>query len=286
MWNRRACLAGLTSAAATPALAAAAPADAYPLWRLHAGDTDLFLFGDCGSARDPWQSARALAALQRSAALWVETPQIGPAEAQLFVQRGTDRDRSLSQRLTPRQRDRVAAAAAAVGMSYGDLEHYRPWLAASSLNARSAGRSAPSRNPAIALGRAAVAAGKPIRTEFPDIPSMLAFFESFSPQAEVEYLMNTVDILAQGDEAWMLRQKTWERGDIGLETRRVLAQMRTYPAGYEAGTGVRNRRWVRRLKDLLASGEPSFVLVGATHLVGPAGILNLLKREGLSVRRV
>ena len=48
---------------------------------------------------------------------------------------------------------------------------------------------------------------------------------------------------------------------------------------------ARNRRMVERLAPHLARGG-TFVAVGALHLSGEAGILNLLAKDGWQVRRV
>ena len=47
----------------------------------------------------------------------------------------------------------------------------------------------------------------------------------------------------------------------------------------------RNISWVRQLKEIFAT-TPAFVAVGALHLPGENGLLNLLRREGYIVTAV
>ena len=48
---------------------------------------------------------------------------------------------------------------------------------------------------------------------------------------------------------------------------------------------ARNRNWITPIKQLLADGN-AFIAVGALHLPGESGILNLLAAEGYAVSRV
>ena len=48
----------------------------------------------------------------------------------------------------------------------------------------------------------------------------------------------------------------------------------------------RNRAMVDRIADIARSGTKSFVAVGALHLVGKEGIVELLRRRGFAVRQL
>jgi uncharacterized protein YbaP (TraB family) len=47
----------------------------------------------------------------------------------------------------------------------------------------------------------------------------------------------------------------------------------------------RNARWIGQLETLFQDG-PSFVAVGAVHLVGPEGLLAALRRDGYRIEEV
>jgi uncharacterized protein YbaP (TraB family) len=49
--------------------------------------------------------------------------------------------------------------------------------------------------------------------------------------------------------------------------------------------GDRNRRWMPRL-DVLFQKEPTFVAVGAGHMCGNEGLLNLLRERGYAVTQL
>ena len=284
-WTRRSLMAAsIGGIAVSPTFAMVA--DRYPLWRLSLGGASIFLFGDCGSAANPWRSARVIRAFDAATVFWKETPQIGAADAQLFVARGVDPARPLSSWLTAAQRRRVAAAVALVGGDYADIEPCKPWLAAADLSRRDAARQPAPSDPLAVLSAAAEAANKPTQLEFSSADALVDFFASFSDKAQVEYLLNTVDIVEAGPSAWATRQVAWARGDLSRETRQILREMKIYPDGYEAGTGSRNRRWPGRFRVMLNAGGAAFVLVGADHLVGPAGVLAASAKAGIEVKRI
>lgn len=47
----------------------------------------------------------------------------------------------------------------------------------------------------------------------------------------------------------------------------------------------RNRQWVKVLPEIMKAA-PTFVAVGALHLLGENGVLNLLKQQGYTVEPV
>jgi hypothetical protein len=48
----------------------------------------------------------------------------------------------------------------------------------------------------------------------------------------------------------------------------------------------RNRNWLPKLEALFSRSGRAFVVVGAAHLVGPDGLIALLKAKGYQVEQV
>ncbi len=287
--TRRGALAAVAAAAVAPIMGAGTATDAYPLWVVRRSAARVFLFGDCGSPTDPWRSARVETAFDQSATFWKETPDLVPADIGKFIARGTDRDRPLASWLTPEQRDHVASAATALGMTYNALQFYQPWLAAGAFSQASAGRQKPSADPLPVLSAAAKSGRKTVRTEFPDVESLIDWWMATPPKAQVQYLLATIDTInamAADPQAWPRREAAWAMGDLSLETARVLDEMRRYPHAYESETASRNRRWPSRFHAMLDGGGSTFVLVGADHLVGPQSVLAQLDAAGLRAGRI
>jgi hypothetical protein len=60
----------------------------------------------------------------------------------------------------------------------------------------------------------------------------------------------------------------------------------SFPALYQALVVNRNNRWLPQLQDLLKTPDTEYVLVGALHLVGSDGLLNLFRQQGYKVEQV
>jgi uncharacterized protein YbaP (TraB family) len=300
-WTRRSLLvagaAGAAGLSLTPSLSwAAKDADVYPFWEVRKGNARVYLFGDGGSVTDPWSSPRIEAAFDASAVFWKETPDT-PADRAKVIAAGVDRARPLSTWLTAEQKERVAAAAVNAGTTYAALEPVKPWLAALVMSSaysqkkaalpgpRAPGEAAAS-DPIAVLTARAKAAGKPIRTEYPDQDSLLAWAVAMSPQAQVEYLLYIIENNEQPSEHMAQRKREWAVGDMAPETREVARIKQAYPNLFEPLDGERNRGWPPRVRKMLDDGGTSFVLVGCDHLLGPDSVLAQLAKAGLPARRI
>ncbi|HKE87277.1 MAG TPA: TraB/GumN family protein [Vicinamibacterales bacterium] len=77
----------------------------------------------------------------------------------------------------------------------------------------------------------------------------------------------------------------WQRGDTAAMEKIERASFAAYPAAYTSLIVERNRNWIPQLEKCLAQSKPCFVVVGAAHMVGPDGLVNLLKLKGYKVEQ-
>jgi uncharacterized protein len=284
-WTRRSVV-GAGFAAVTPLVAPTTWKDVYPFWEVQRGDARVFLMGDGGAVTTPWRSARIETAFAESGVFWKETPEPSPEAIAKLIAAGTNAAHPLSSWLSPRQRHRVAAAAAAVGGTYRQLAAYEPWLAAGALSELYGQRFASAPGPLPVLNAAAATRGKRIRTEFPDVDAMIDFWVGFPAAAQVEQLMFVVDEIDAGPAGDARAAAEWSGGDLSREINRVARESRLYPHKYEAEVAGRNRRWPARFREMIKDGGAAFVFVGADHLFGPEGMLALLETDGMPALRI
>jgi uncharacterized protein YbaP (TraB family) len=82
-------------------------------------------------------------------------------------------------------------------------------------------------------------------------------------------------------------KKAWRAGDNqALINVSLKPWVKDFPALYESLLVQRNNRWLPQLEVLLKTPEIEYVLVGALHLVGKDGLLNLLRQKGYKVEQV
>ena len=77
----------------------------------------------------------------------------------------------------------------------------------------------------------------------------------------------------------------WQAGDSPAVERIVLEDLKQDPQMYQRLLVERNRNWLPKLEALFARRGHAFVVVGAAHLVGPDGLLAMLKAKGYSVEQ-
>jgi len=78
----------------------------------------------------------------------------------------------------------------------------------------------------------------------------------------------------------------WKAGDAPTVERIVLSALRQEPQLYQRLLVDRNKAWIPKLEALFARTGRTFVVVGAAHLVGPDGLISLLRAKGYSVEQM
>jgi len=77
----------------------------------------------------------------------------------------------------------------------------------------------------------------------------------------------------------------WRAGDAPAVERIVLSELKQEPLLYKRLLVERNRNWIPKIEALFARPRPAFVVVGAAHLVGPDGLIALLRAKGYTVEQ-
>jgi uncharacterized protein len=78
----------------------------------------------------------------------------------------------------------------------------------------------------------------------------------------------------------------WKTGDAPAIERLVLQDLKDDPLMYQRLLVERNRNWLPKLESLFGRSGRAFVVVGAAHLVGPDGLLSMLKAKGYGVQQM
>jgi len=75
----------------------------------------------------------------------------------------------------------------------------------------------------------------------------------------------------------------WQIGDLNMIDELMKKSFETSPEMEDILITQRNLNWIHRLHNLLNNYEQLFLVVGAGHLPGDQGLLNLLKMQGFNV---
>jgi uncharacterized protein len=77
----------------------------------------------------------------------------------------------------------------------------------------------------------------------------------------------------------------WEGGDAPAIEKMLLSSFAENPTAYNSLITERNRNWMPQLEACLKRSSPCFVIVGAAHIVGPQGLLAMLRQRGYRIEQ-
>jgi uncharacterized protein YbaP (TraB family) len=95
-------------------------------------------------------------------------------------------------------------------------------------------------------------------------------------------------VTAEGvtDDGFALPVGAWRTGDQKSLTDTLALLAEADPAGYDALIVKRNQAWLPVIEKALGEKGTIFVTAGATHLIGPDGLVARLRGDGYSVTRL
>src|SRR4029079_392855 len=79
--------------------------------------------------------------------------------------------------------------------------------------------------------------------------------------------------------------RAWKQGDAATLERITLEDLKSDPLMYQRLLLDRNRAWLPKIEALFTRPRPTLVIVGAAHVVGPDGLLQMLKAAGYSIEQ-
>lgn len=132
-------------------------------------------------------------------------------------------------------------------------------------------------------------AGEKKIVELESLEQQVTLLSGFSDAEQEAFLVHTIKELDSMSAESDILMRTWKTGDAsGLES--ILSKSAGSDQGmaavYEKILYARNRSMASRVEGLLRSNDTCFVVVGAAHLVGKRGIVELLRTKGYSVEQM
>lgn len=118
---------------------------------------------------------------------------------------------------------------------------------------------------------------------FETIAFQAAVFDSVPYETQAKSLLNSIDSIQKNKVNFEKMLKVYQTQEIG----KIEAMFQDEEFGMKDGLEIlldkRNLNWVEQLKTILPK-KNIFMAVGAAHLVGEKGVIELLRKEGYTLR--
>jgi uncharacterized protein YbaP (TraB family) len=258
-----------------------------PVWAIHGAHNTVYLAGSVHllKAQDaalPPAFERAYAG-SRGLVMELDLGNLSPLDAAgWMMEHGTlPAGTTLRQRIGEALYQRVATEATRLGLPDELLQQFQPWVIGMELLEMQYQQLGFQAEEGVEqqLDQRAVTDGKPVRG-LETLGEQLGVLGSMSDEDQVKFLDM---IIAQMGDVGSDTQKViaaWRNGDAARLAALLSEEYKSFPALYRTLVTDRNKRWLPQIEKLLQENQDYFVVVGALHLVGDGGLLDLVRREG------
>jgi uncharacterized protein YbaP (TraB family) len=189
---------------------------------------------------------------------------------------------SMQQALGPERFARVVAQATTLGLPLEQLSVLRPWVVAltlSDLMYLKLGYDPDSGVEEQLVARAHRDGRATAGLE--TIDEELGQLEHMSSEDQARFLELTLqDLKDTGDETDQMLS-AWRRGDSSALAAQLSDAYQQFPELYRVLVSERNQRWLPQIRSYLAADHNVLIVVGALHVVGKGGLLELLRGAGI-----
>jgi uncharacterized protein YbaP (TraB family) len=198
-------------------------------------------------------------------------------------------DETLEKHLSPAAYELVKRQLSEMGASLEAANKYRPWFLALSLASIEIVKLGFDPNSGIDLYFLSKATERKKIVELESLEYQISFFSALSEKDQELFLLYTLKDIKVLEQELDKLIKAWTAGDVnGIEsivTRSIKEDKKLIPI-YEKLVVERNRKMVSKIEEYLKEKETFFVVVGAGHLVGNQGIIELLKGKGFLLEQL
>jgi uncharacterized protein len=260
---------------------------ASPVWAVHGARATVYLAGSVHllKAQDAQLPAGFERAYEDSQCLVMEIDlgRITPTQISSWVERhgSLPAGEHLRTVLGEPRYARLSAAAATLGAPMPAFDSQQPWVIAvelAELEYLSLGYD-PEQGAEQQLVRRARADHK-ATDGLETVNEELGGLEAMPREDQLRVLDQTLQELREAPSDMRVVVAAWRRGDAGRLSAILSKQYRDFPTLYRPLVTVRNQHWLPQIEQLLQGGKNCMVVVGALHLVGHDGLLELLRRDG------
>jgi len=213
---------------------------------------------------------------------------LDPVAQMAMLQRGMlPSGQSLDKLVSPATMALVKKATGDLGADGSPLLRFKPWMLAIALQGIELGKAG--FDPALGLDQhfydQAKAGGKSVQG-LETVEFQISRFDGMTLEQQDRMLAETLKELQTETATVGKLGDAWKAGDVSAIERIALADLKSDPLMYQRLLVERNKNWMPKIEALFTRRGRALVVVGAAHLVGPDGLLAMLKAKGYTVEQL
>jgi uncharacterized protein YbaP (TraB family) len=121
---------------------------------------------------------------------------------------------------------------------------------------------------------------------FETAEEQMGFFDDMAPDRQEAYLTYSLREARRNVEVIDEMAAAWQRGDTQTIDAMIQDEMQAqFPDLYQTLIVQRNQDWMPEIKQMLDRGQTPFIVVGAGHVTGPDGLVEMLRQDGYTVEQ-
>jgi uncharacterized protein len=212
---------------------------------------------------------------------------LGPDSQMQALMRGMlPAGQTIDKVLSPATLALVNKTAKELGAPLDALQRFKPWMLALTLEGLELANAG--FDPNLGLDKhfydLAKEGGKAIQG-LETVEYQLSRLDGMTPEQQDRMLAQTLKEIDTEKASVAKLTTAWKSGDTKTMEQLVLGNLKSEPALYERLLVERNKNWLPKLEALFSRKGRALVLVGAAHLVGPDGLVAMLKAKGYAVEQ-
>jgi uncharacterized protein YbaP (TraB family) len=263
------------------------------LWKVRSEKNSIYLLGSIHFLKKESyplkQSIEQAFDASKKLVLEIDLQSVTPQKTQqVTLEKGLFRDgTTLQQNVAKETYDLTEQRVRELGIDLRAMSPLKPWLVALTLTTMKLQKLGfdPGYGIDRYLAERAKRGGKPTGG-LESLEFQIGLLDGLSRRDQEMMLRETLKELDQLDKGVEQLVQFWMKGDVRSVEEWLLAGMREYPQVHEKIIVERNRRWLPQIEKMLAEGDGTMIVVGAAHLVGKEGVIELLKQRGYTVEQL
>ena len=115
------------------------------------------------------------------------------------------------------------------------------------------------------------------------VDQQISLLASIDASVGSEQILESIEELKQIEVMLGELLAVWRKGDEAKMEELYIKGLKLYPKLYQTLIVDRNNKWLRNIEGYLNGSGNTMLVVGAAHLVGADGLINLLRKRGYKV---